>query len=60
LNGIAARIVQHEYDHIEGVLFTDHLSALKRKLLKRKLAEISKGITSAKYRMRFPNLSKKR
>ena len=58
LNGIAARIVQHEYDHIQGVLFTDHLSALKRKLLKRKLLEISKGNTSAKYRMRFPNLSK--
>lgn len=60
LNGIAARIVQHEYDHIEGVLFTDHLNPLKRKLLKRKLAEISKGITSAKYKMRFPNLTKKR
>ncbi|MBL4652098.1 MAG: peptide deformylase [Flavobacteriales bacterium] len=60
LNGIAARIVQHEYDHIEGVLFTDHLSPLKRRLLKRKLMEISKGITSAKYKMRFPNTSKKR
>ena len=60
LNGITARIVQHEYDHIEGILFTDHLNPLKRRLLKRKLMEISKGITSAKYKMRFPNTSKKR
>ncbi|MBL4623813.1 MAG: peptide deformylase [Flavobacteriales bacterium] len=60
LSGIAARIVQHEHDHIEGVLFTDHLNPLKRRLLKRKLMEISKGITTAKYRMRFPNTGKKR
>merc|ERR1712078_558247 len=38
-NGIAARIIQHEYDHIEGILFTDHLNPLKRRLLKRKLNE---------------------
>jgi peptide deformylase len=60
LEGIAARIVQHEYDHIEGILFTDHLNPLKRRLLKRKLMEISKGITSAKYKMRFPSLGRKR
>ena len=41
--GIAARIIQHEYDHIEGVLFTDYLSPLKKRLLKRKLNDISKG-----------------
>ncbi|MDA9563285.1 peptide deformylase [Flavobacteriales bacterium] len=60
LSGITARIVQHEYDHIEGILFTDHLNPLKRRLLKRKLVEISKGVTSAKYKMRFPNQGKKR
>ena len=43
LSGIAARVVQHEYDHIEGILFTDKLSFLKKKTIKRKLTEISKG-----------------
>lgn len=52
--GIAARVIQHEYDHIEGVLFTDHLPALKRRMLKGKLNDISKGIVDADYRMRFP------
>ena len=59
LNGLAARIVQHEYDHIEGVLFTDKLSALKKRLIKGKLTNISKGKVNADYRMRFP-LAKKR
>jgi len=54
LGGYAARVIQHEYDHIEGILFTDHLPALKRRLLKRKLQDISKGDTDAPYRMRFP------
>lgn len=53
--GIAARIIQHEYDHIEGVLFTDYLSPLKKRLLKRKLKDISKGNVSANYRMKFLN-----
>ncbi len=53
--GIAARIIQHEYDHIEGVLFTDYLSPLKKRLLKRKLNDISKGNISVNYRMKFPN-----
>ena len=60
LDGIAARIVQHEYDHIEGILFTDKLSALKKRLIKSKLANISKGKVGIDYRMRFPNQKKKR
>jgi peptide deformylase len=60
LEGLAARVFQHEYDHIEGVLFTDKLSSLKKRLLKRKLENISKGKIRAEYRMRFPNLKSKR
>ena len=52
--GYAARIIQHEYDHVEGILFTDHLSPLKRRLLKKKLTNISKGDVEVKYRMKFP------
>ena len=59
-DGYAARIIQHEYDHIEGVLFTDHLSPLKRRILKKKLANISKGEVDAAYRMKFPALNKKK
>jgi peptide deformylase len=50
-----ARVIQHEYDHIEGILFTDHLKPLKRKLLSKQLTNISKGFTNAKYKMKFPN-----
>lgn len=53
LTGLAARVVQHEYDHIEGKLFTDKLSSLKKKLLKRKLEKISKGKVDTDYRMLF-------
>lgn len=53
--GIAARVIQHEYDHIEGKLFTDRISPLRRRLLKGKLADISKGKVSVTYKMRFPN-----
>ncbi|GEQ85855.1 peptide deformylase [Patiriisocius marinistellae] len=59
-SGIIARIIQHEYDHIEGVLFTDKLSPLKKRLIKGKLTNISKGKTNIDYRMRFPNAKKKR
>ena len=59
-NGIVARIIQHEYDHIEGVLFTDKLSPLKKRLLKSKLSNISKGKVDINYRMKFPNINKKR
>jgi peptide deformylase len=54
LNGLAARVVQHEYDHIEGILFIDHLSPLKKRLLKNKLTSISKGSISVDYLMKFP------
>jgi len=53
-DGIAARIIQHEYDHIDGILFTDKLSSLRRRLLKGRLASISKGKIKVAYRMRFP------
>lgn len=59
-NGIVARIIQHEFDHIEGVLFTDKLSPLKKRIIKGKLANISKGKIEIDYRMRFPNAKKKR
>ncbi len=51
--GLAARVIQHEYDHIEGVLFTDHLSGLRKRLLKGKLNAIAKGDCDARYRMKF-------
>lgn len=54
LDGFAARVVQHEYDHIEGVLFLDRISAIKRTLLKGKLNNISKGDVDVNYRMKFP------
>ncbi len=54
LKGLAARVIQHEYDHIEGILFTDKLSSLKKRLLKKKLEKISKGIIDVDYRMKFP------
>ncbi len=52
--GVAARIIQHEYDHIEGILFTDKLSPFKKRLLKGKLTNISKGNIKVDYKMRFP------
>lgn len=60
LNGLPARVVQHEYDHIEGILFTDHLSSLKRRLIKNKLTAISKGAISVDYPMKFPNKLKRK
>ena len=53
-NGISARVILHEYDHIEGKLFIDYLKPLKRKLLKRKLNDISRGNIKVDYRMVFP------
>jgi peptide deformylase len=53
-NGITARVILHEYDHIEGKLFIDHIKPLKRTLLKGKLMDISKGKISVDYRMVFP------
>ena len=59
LEGLAARVVQHEYDHIEGVLFTDYLSPLKKRLIKGKLSAISKGECDVDYPMRFPTKIKR-
>jgi peptide deformylase len=53
-DGLKARIIQHEYDHIEGILFTDHLTPFKKRLLKGKLVNISKGKIEPKYRIKAP------
>ena len=58
--GLIARVIQHEYDHIEGVLFTDKISSLKKRLIKGRLANISKGKTDVDYRMRFPEVKGRR
>jgi peptide deformylase len=58
LSGLPARVVQHEYDHIEGILFTDKITPLKKRLIKSKLNNISKGKIEVGYRMKFP-LAKK-
>ena len=52
--GLAARIIQHEYDHIEGVLFTDRINPFKRRLLKGKLNDITNGNVDVDYKMKFP------
>ena len=54
IDGILARVIQHEYDHLDGILFTDRLSSFKKRLLKRKLENISKGKVNVDYRMKFP------
>ena len=59
-DGLLARVIQHEYDHIEGILFTDKLSSLKKRLLKNRLDKISKGKINIDYKMRFPNPKKGR
>ncbi len=58
IDGLAARVVQHEYDHIEGVLFTDKISSLKKRLIKKRLENITKGNVNPSYRMKFPSLKK--
>ena len=57
-SGILARVIQHEYDHLEGILFTDRLSSLKKRLLKTRLNNISKGKIAVDYKMRFPAAKK--
>ena len=59
-DGLIARVIQHEYDHIEGILFTDKLSSFKKRLIKGKLSNISKGKIKIDYKMRFPLMSRKR
>ena len=58
--GYAARIIQHEYDHIEGILFTDNLSPLKKKLLTKRLGNITIGAINVDYKMSFPGHKKQR
>lgn len=55
-DGMNARVIQHEYDHIDGILFTDYVVGLKKRLLKKKLINISKGKISPRYRMKFPKI----
>ncbi|AXT20789.1 peptide deformylase [Flavobacteriaceae bacterium AU392] len=59
-DGLLARVIQHEYDHIEGILFTDKLSNFKKRLIKGKLLNISKGKINIDYKMKFPDVKKKR
>lgn len=53
-SGMTARVIQHEYDHLEGVLFVDYLKGLKKRLVKSKLIDVSKGKISTDYRMIYP------
>ncbi len=59
-DGLIARVIQHEYDHIEGILFTDLISSLKKQLIKKKLQNIMEGKTRPDYRMKFATKSKTR
>ena len=54
-DGIRARVIQHEYDHLDGKLFVDRVSSLRKMLIKRRLGDISKGIVDVNYRMIFPS-----
>ncbi|MEI7492206.1 MAG: peptide deformylase [Bacteroidota bacterium] len=58
--GIIARVIQHEYDHIEGILMVDRINSLKRVLLNRKLNDISRGNVDTSYKMLFPQLKKRK
>jgi len=53
-DSVMARIIQHEYDHLEGILFVDRVSNIRKMLLKRRLHDISKGNIDVKYKMIFP------
>lgn len=59
-SGMVARIIQHEYDHIEGKLFIDKLSPLRKRLIQKKLNDISRGIVDVDYKMKFPAVKKGR
>ncbi|CAM3696788.1 peptide deformylase [Mucilaginibacter galii] len=58
--GLAARVIQHEYDHIEGKLFTDKLSPLRKRMLEKRLNDISRGVVKVDYKMKFPAVKKGR
>jgi peptide deformylase len=53
-SGLTARVIQHEYDHLEGILFIDYLKGLKKRLVQAKLIDVSKGKISTDYRMIYP------
>jgi peptide deformylase len=57
-NGLIARVIQHEYDHIEGILFTDKIALLKKTLIKKKLQNIMEGKFKPDYRMKLANIKK--
>lgn len=59
VDGLAARVIQHEYDHIEGVLFIDKIASLTKRLIKKKLENITKGLVDTDYKMKFPLLKKR-
>jgi len=59
LDGLGARVVQHEYDHIEGILFIDKINPLRKQLIKSRLNAIVKGEIKVGYRMKFPLLKNK-
>ncbi len=58
-NGMEARVIQHEYDHVEGILFTDYFKPIKKRLSKRKLDKIRKGKAQTDYPMKFPHLKRR-
>jgi peptide deformylase len=58
--GVMARIIQHEYDHLEGVLFVDKISSIRKMLLRRKLADISSGTIDIDYKMIFPKKKRRK
>lgn len=58
-SGLNARVIQHEYDHIDGILFTEHLKPVKKQLIRRKLENIRKGKASAEYKMAFATAKKR-
>ncbi|GAB1463948.1 peptide deformylase [Pedobacter sp.] len=60
VTGFAARVIQHEYDHIEGKLFTDKINLLRKQLIRSKLEKISKGEIHPDYKMKFPRQNKRR
>lgn len=57
-SGMKARAIQHEYDHIEGILFTEHLAPIRRRMMQKRLKSISTGKVKVGYRMRFPKVKK--
>ncbi|MFH1121374.1 MAG: peptide deformylase [Bacteroidota bacterium] len=59
IKGVLARVIQHEYDHLDGVLFVDLINPLRKMMLKRKLNDISKGLIKTDYRMIYPQAKKK-